>query len=51
MSKFGKIFVEMGGELIDITDLKKEDYEDFLKRIKALDFVYNITKSPRRSKQ
>lgn len=45
--RMGRVFVEIEGEPIDITDLKKEDYEEFLKRMKSLDFMYNVLQNPR----
>jgi len=41
--KFGRIFIELDGDLTDISGLDKEDYEDFLEMIHRLRIAYITT--------
>jgi hypothetical protein len=44
MSKnIDKVFVEVDGKLINIRDLEKEQYEQFLEHMNALRIAYFIT--------
>jgi len=38
--KAGKIFIELDGELTDISTLDKEDYEEFLEMMHRLRVAY-----------
>ncbi len=40
-----RVFVEKdNGDVVDITDLDKKDYEEFLDKMKSLDILYNLLK-------
>ncbi len=39
-SEITKILVELNGEVVDITDLSREEYEMFLKRMHQLIIAY-----------
>ena len=40
MGKFGKIYIELNDELVDITDLDKDNYEEFLDLMTSVKLSY-----------
>ena len=42
MKKLGKIFIEVDGELINVVDLEKEEYEKFLEIVKIFSALYYV---------
>lgn len=41
IEKFGNIFVELNGKMTNIRDLNKDDYEDFIQKMRLIMAVYH----------